>query len=74
VRAPPTGLISFGGYRFAVGELGGIIGGLGGTLAVRPDALAGHRLTGTAANPQAIRLALRGIGANPLVVEAFATR
>ena len=74
VRAPPTGLISFGGYRFAGGELGGIIGGLGGTLAVRPDALAGHRLTGTAANPQAIRLALRGIGANPLVVEAFATR
>ena len=74
VKAPPAGLVSFGGYRFAIGELGGIIGGLGGTLAVRPDALAGHRLTGTAANPQAIRLALRGIGANPLVVEAFPAR
>jgi hypothetical protein len=70
---PPAGLVSFGGYRFAVGELTSIINGLdpSGTLAVRPDALAGHRLAGTATNPEAIRMALRGIGANPLLVEAF---
>ena len=41
---------------------------------MRPDALAGHRLAGTAANPEAIRMALRGIGANPLLVEAFGVR
>jgi AMP-binding enzyme len=76
VSGPPPGLVSFGGYRFAVGELTGIINGLdrSGTLAVRPDALAGHRLAGTATNQEAIRMALRGIGANPLLVEAFGTR
>jgi hypothetical protein len=68
--------VSFGGYRFAVGELTTIINGLdrSGTLAVRPDALAGHRLAGTATNQEAIRMALRGIGANPLLVEAFGAR
>jgi hypothetical protein len=74
VGAPPAGLVSFGGYRFAVGQLASVVSGLGGTLAVRPDAMAGHRLTGAAPNPQAIRLALRGLGANPLVVEAFGAR
>jgi hypothetical protein len=76
VSGPPAGLVSFGGYRFAVGELSGIIKGLdpSGTLAVRPDALVGHRLAGTASNPEAIRMALRGIGANPLLVEAFGVR
>ena len=75
LSGPPKGLVSFGGYRFAVGELARIITGLdpSGTLAVVPDALAGYRLSGTAANRQAIRLALHGIGANPLLVEAFAT-
>lgn len=74
VSASPAGLVSFGGYRFAVSELSGMVDELGGTLAVRPDALAGHRLSGGAANPQAIRLALQGLGANPLLVEAFAAR
>ena len=76
VSGPPPGLVSFGGYRFAVGELTGIVNGLdrSGTLAVRPDALAGHRLAGTATNQEAIRMALRGIGANPLLVEAFGAR
>jgi hypothetical protein len=76
VSRSPAGLVSFGGYRFAVAELTSLVNGLdpSGTLAVRPDALAGHRLAGTAANPEAIRMALRGIGANPLLVEAFAAR
>ena len=76
VSGPPPGLVSFGGYRFAVGELTSIINGLdrSGTLAVRPDALVGHRLVGTAVNQEAIRMALRGIGANPLLAEAFAAR
>ena len=76
VSGPPAGLVSFGGYRFAVAELTSLVNGLdpSGTLAVRPDALAGHRLAGTATNPEAIRMALRGIGANPLLVQAFAAR
>ena len=76
VSGPPPGLVSFGGYRFAIGELTSIINGLdrSGTLAVRPDALVGHRLVGTAVNQEAIRMALRGIGANPLLAEAFGAR
>lgn len=76
VSGPPRGLVTFGGYRFAIGELANIISGLdsSGTLAVRPDPLAGHRLAGTATNQEAIRMALRGIGANPLLVEAFRAR
>jgi hypothetical protein len=76
VSGAPAGLVSFGGYRFAVRELADIVSGLDptGTLAARPDALAGHRLAGTAANHEAIRMALRGIGANPLLVEAFGAR
>ncbi len=72
VSAPPPGLVSFGGYRFAVGELTSIISGLdrSGTLAVRPDALVGIAPVGTAINQEAIRCALRGIGANPLGTEA----
>jgi hypothetical protein len=76
VSGPPPGLVSFGGYRFALGELASIVNSLdpSGRLAVRPDALAGHRLAGTATNQEAIRMALRGIGANPLLVEAFGAR
>jgi hypothetical protein len=76
VTGPPPGLVTFGGYRFAICELTDVINGLdaSGTLAVRPDPLAGHRLAGTATNPEAIRMALRGIGANPLLVEAFGAR
>jgi hypothetical protein len=72
-RGWPGGLVSFGGCRFAVGELKQTIGGLdpSGTLAVRPDTLVGQRLTGTATDPEAMRQALRGIGANPLLVDAF---
>ena len=76
VTGPPPGLVSFGGYRFAVDELKQLITSLdpSGTLAVRPDALAGQRLTGTATRPEAIRMALRGIGANHLLVRAFGGR
>ena len=69
-------LISFGGYRFAVGEIRDTVNCLdpSGTLAVRPDKLVGHRLTGTATDPDAICTALRNIGANPLLIEAFGER
>jgi hypothetical protein len=76
VSGAPAGLVSFGGYRFAIRELADVVSGLDptGTLAARPDVLAGQRLAGAAANHEAIRMALRGIGANPLLVEAFGSR
>jgi AMP-binding enzyme len=69
-------VISIGGYRFAVSELKHTINSLdpSGTLAVRPDSLLGHRLSGTATNPEAIQMSLRAIGANPLLLEAFGGR
>ena len=46
----------------------------GATLAALPDALAGHRLAGVAADRGAIRAALIAQGANPLIVAAFRER
>jgi hypothetical protein len=73
VSGSPAGVVSFGGYRFAVRGLAGLVSGLdaGGTLSALPDTLAGHRLAGSAADPEAIRTMLQGIGANPLLVAAF---
>ena len=53
VTGPPPGIISFGGYRFVVRELHDWCArpeNGAGSLAVLPDALAGHRLAGTAAD------------------------
>ena len=46
----------------------------GGTLTILPDALAGHRLAGHAADRAAVHAALEGIGASPLLVAAFRDR
>jgi AMP-binding enzyme len=77
VTGPPPGIISVGGYRFAVRELQDLVSSVangGGTLAALPDALAGHRLAGTASDRDAIRVALAKLGANPLLVGAFRPR
>ena len=73
VTAPPPGLVSFGGYRFAVREIDELVNHIDatGTLAVLPDALAGHRLAGSAKDPERLRRALRSAGVNPLLVDAF---
>jgi hypothetical protein len=41
---------------------------------VLPDALAGHRLAGTARDQECLRAALRDLGVNPLLIDAFRTR
>jgi hypothetical protein len=76
IDGPPAGLISVGGYRFALGALQELIGGIahGGTLAALPDMLAGHRLAGAGADRNAICDALLAQGANPLLVAAFRAR
>jgi hypothetical protein len=77
VTGPPPGLVSVGGYRFVVRELQELVGSVetaAGTLAVLPDALAGHRLAGTAADCDAIQASLIRLGTNPLLVGAFRPR
>src|SRR5262249_40071770 len=70
VTGPPPGIIGIGGYRFVVRELldqVGVVANGAGTLAVLPDALAGHRLAGTAADREAVQASLARLGANPLL-------
>ncbi len=76
VTGPPPGLISVGGYRFALGELQDLVSRAdpGATLAVLPDALAGHRLAGNTADRDTLQSALAGLGINPLVADAFRNR
>jgi len=73
VDAPPAGVVSVGGYRFALRAAQDLIAGIedGSTLAALPDMLAGHRLAGAGADRDAICDALLAHGANPLLVAAF---
>jgi hypothetical protein len=74
VTGPPPGLVSIGGYRFVVRELQDLVGSIttgAPMLAALPDAMAGHRLAGTAADHAAVQALLSRLGANPLLVGAF---
>jgi hypothetical protein len=70
---PPSGVVSVGGYRFAVRDLQDAVVPLDpdGSVAPLPDALAGHRLAGIGGDRGAICDKLAEQGANPLVVGAF---
>src|SRR5262249_25021801 len=48
IDGPPAGLVSVGGYRFAVRDLHDLVAPVDpdGSIAALPDALAGHRLAG----------------------------
>ena len=76
VSAGPPGLVSIGGYRFALRELQDLIGRIDadGILAALPDRLSGQKLAGLAADQAAIREALAALGVNPLVGSAFRER
>lgn len=76
VDGPPAGIVSVGGYRFALRAMQELVAGIedGSTLAALPDVLAGHRLAGSAADREAICRALSASGANPLLVAAFRAR
>ena len=61
VTGPPPGIVSCGGYRFVVRDLQDLRRhpeNGAGSLAVLPDALAGHRLAGTAADPDLVQRSL----------------
>jgi hypothetical protein len=70
---PPAGVVSVGGYRFAVHDLQDAVAPVDpdGSIASLPDALAGHRLAGIGGDRGAICDKLAEQGANPLVVGAF---
>ena len=76
VTGPPSGLVGVGGYRFVVRELQEVVGKVArdSTLAALPDALAGHRLAGSAAERERVQEALALLGVNPLLVDAFRER
>jgi hypothetical protein len=70
-------MVGVGGYRFVLADLQDLVSRAGSqpaSLAVLPDALAGHRLSGIADNPDTVQAALAKLGINPLVVEAFRER
>ena len=73
---PPSGLVSVGGYRFAVRDLQDVVAPVDpdGSIAPLPDALAGHRLAGIGGDRGAICEKLAEQGANPLVIGAFRNR
>jgi non-ribosomal peptide synthetase component E (peptide arylation enzyme) len=73
ITGPPPGLVSVGGYRFAARDLDQAAHRIeaGATLAALPDALAGHRLAGSAPDPAQVQEALAAEGANPLLAGAF---
>jgi hypothetical protein len=76
VTGPPPGVVSVGGYRFALRDLQALVAQVedGSTLAALPDTLGGQRLAGSAADREAMQRALIALGANPLLVAAFRDR
>jgi hypothetical protein len=73
IDGPPAGLVSVGGYRFALRGLHDLVAPIdqAGSVAALPDVLAGHRLAGVGEDRGAIRDKLADQGTNPLVVGAF---
>ena len=74
VAAPPAGIATVGGVRFAVNELQDLAVRNGGTLTILPDDVLGDRLAGHASDRAAVHAALEGIGASPLLAAAFRDR
>ncbi len=76
VTAPPPGIVSVGGYRFMADSLHELVdrAGSDAALTALPDAMAGHRLAGTATDREAVRHALDTRGVNELITGAFAER
>jgi len=76
ITAPPSGVMSVGGYRFLAYDLQEWSRrlGEGALITALPDRLSGHRLAGRAQDNARAREALLELGLNPLMVEAFRDR
>jgi hypothetical protein len=74
VTGPQPGMVSVGAYRFVLSELQDTVrrAHSGASVTAFPDALAGHRLAGVSSGrDELVRLALDGLGVNPLLIDAF---
>jgi len=73
VTGPPPGLVTVGGYRFVMSDVEDTVRRAQDEARVTalPDALAGHRLAGIAADLDRTQAALAGSGVNPLLAGAF---
>jgi hypothetical protein len=73
ITAPPSGIMTVGGYRFRAQDLQDWAArlGQGALLTALPDRLSGYRLAGRAQDNARAREALSELGLNPLMVEAF---
>ncbi|MBV1699652.1 MAG: hypothetical protein KGK33_14100 [Hyphomicrobiales bacterium] len=73
VTGPPAGMVTVGGYRFALRGLSEVVRRIDGaaTLAASPDPVIGQRLIGIAADRAAVQAALTAVGINPIVAAAF---
>jgi acyl-coenzyme A synthetase/AMP-(fatty) acid ligase len=76
VTGAPAGIVSIGGYRFALRDLRKIVGRIDSnvTFAALPDPLIGQRLIGNTADRGAVLQALNAVGVNPIVAAAFHDR
>jgi AMP-binding enzyme len=76
ITAPPSGILTVGGYRFLSQDLQEWAKrlGQGALLTALPDRLSGYRLAGRAQDNARARSALGQLGLNPLMVEAFRDR
>lgn len=76
LTGPPAGTVSVGGYRFLLSDLQEQVARLDptATIGALPDALAGHRLFGLAADARRLRETLAERGVNPLLADAFRER
>ena len=76
ITAPPSGIVSVGGYRFLSQDLQEWAKrlGQGALLTALPDRLCGFRLAGRAQDNARGREALTQLGLNPLMAEAFRDR
>jgi len=76
VTGPPLGLVSVGGYRFALRDLQEAVSRIDGaaTLVALPDPIIGQRLIGNAAEREVVQAALAAVGVNPLLAAAFRDR
>ena len=76
ITGPPPGIVSVGGYQFKMEQLQELVGRADpdAILAALPDALAGHRLAGSALERAPLQQKLDELGLNPIVSAAFAQR
>lgn len=76
ITAPPSGIMTVGGYRFLAQDLQEWAKrlGQGALLTALPDRMSGYRLAGRAPDNSRAREALSELGLNPLMVEAFRDR